>query len=127
MAISVIRAVEGHEPPGRQNALIPVRTKRGTLAVYALFFVPLFFFSVAFPGAPLVAWLVFYRLRNYRWSPLFKFCVTLASFFSLLWFSLVLGAHASAVYGALGAGGYVAALLARPLALVLWPVGLLLV
>lgn len=118
MAISVIRAVEGHEPPGRQNALIPVRTKRGTLAVYALFFVPLFFFSVAFPGAPLVAWLVFYRMRNYRWSPLFKFCVTLASFFSLLWFSLVLGAHASTVYGALGAGGYVAALLARPLALV---------
>lgn len=118
MAISVIRAVEGHEPPGRQNALIPVRTKRGTLAVYALFFVPLFFFSVAFPGAPLVAWLVFYRIRNYRWSPLFKFCVSAGSFFSLLWFSLVLGAHASAVYGALGAGGYVAALLARPLALV---------
>lgn len=118
MAISVVRAVEGHEPPGRQNALIPVRSKRGTLFVYSLFFVPLFFFSVAFPLTPLVAWLVFYRVRNYRWSPLFKFCVTAGSFLSLLWFSLVLGAHAFTVYGSFASGGYLAALLARPVAFI---------
>ncbi len=114
MAIRELGAVEGTKPPGRLHALFRPRTKRGTSFVYSLFFVPLALFSVAFPLTPVIAGLVFYRFRHYRWAPLFTFCVTLASFFSLFWFSLVLSAYASAVYGALFAGGYVEALLARP-------------
>lgn len=111
MAIRAVQAVEGHEPPGRQNALIPIRTKRGTLAVYAIFFIPLFIFSLAFPLAPLIAWASFRRVRYHRWTTMAKVLVTAWAFGSLFWFSLVFFAHASSVLPVVGTAGWVSGVL----------------
>lgn len=113
MAIRAVQAVEGHEPPGRQNALIPIRTKRGTLAVYAIFFIPLLIFSLAFPLAPLIAWGAFRRVRYHRWTTMAKVLVTVWAFGSLFWFSLVFFTHASSVLPVVGTAGWVSGVLSN--------------
>lgn len=114
MAISTVRAITESEPPGRLNALVPVRSKKSLLFVYALFFIPMMVFSLVFPLTGLVAWAVFYRVRHYRWTALFTAVVVVLSFASLFWFSLLLSAYFSTVISSFGTGGWWAAVSARP-------------
>lgn len=114
MAIHAKRAITESEPPGRLHAIIPVRTKQGTLTAWALFCVPLLLWSVAFPLTLLVTPLVRWRVRYYRWSAVFTALLGLGSVLGLAWYSIVFSKLLVSAYTGLFYGRWGEALAGAP-------------